>query len=201
MKIRSSMYILIFVFVAVSAERLRAERFEFVHNPELDKVLEQIFEGFDYSTAAIDDCKAPYNRISAAISNGTFGESKSYLANAYIHQGMLGSCLMQNLSNEEAIKQFGPVLHSYEMAAQFAPDWDVPCAMLGNLYRARGNYTRSIEDFRQAEKFIEKALQIDSQNVDYKQMLEEIRSNLAAYQSEDSQNSSNSKEFIPIPFE
>jgi tetratricopeptide (TPR) repeat protein len=195
------MYFLVFFFVAISAERPLAEGFEFTHKSELDKILEQIFGGFDYTTAVVDDCKAPYDKISAAISNGAFGDSKPYLANAYIHQGMLGACLMQNLSNEEAMEHFGPVLDSYEKALQITPDWDVPYAMLGNIYRARGNYTQSIEDFRQAEKFMVKALQINSQNIDYEQMLEEIRSNFTANQSEDIQNATNSKGFIPIPFE
>jgi len=199
--IRYIPYCLILFLIVVSTERLSAEAFELVHNPEMDKVLEQIFGDFDYATASREDCQAPYDKINEAIAHGSFGESTAYLAIAYIHQGMLGSCLMQNLSDAEALNQFGPVLHSYETALQLAPDWSVPYAMLGNFYRGKGNYTQSPDDFRKAEQFMVAALQIDSQNADYEGMLEEIRSSVTANQAEDSPHTDDLDGFTPIPFD
>lgn len=178
MKIQSIFFSLIFVLIITLAEKTNAEKFEFVHDQELDKVLENIFGGFDYSTSPMNDCKFPYDKINEAINNGVFNESKHYLANAYVHQGMLGSCLMQNLTDEEAMKESGPILKSFQMAQELVPDWEVPYAMLGNYYRSLGNYTNSVADFREAENFLIKALLIAPTDENYQQMLLEVQQNL-----------------------
>lgn len=194
---------MLFVFSIVFVGTTIAEGFEFTHDPELDKVLGGIFGDFDYSTATMDECKLRYDKISEAISNGTFIGSKHYLANAYVHQGMLGSCLMQDLTDEEAVKEFGPVLESFEKAQKLAPDWDVPYVMLGNFHRSLGNYTNSPTDFREAERFLLKALQIDPNNDAYRQMLQEVQQNFPTKEGGDEKilESNGKGGFEPIPFD
>ncbi|MCB2217789.1 tetratricopeptide repeat protein [Desulfofustis glycolicus] len=193
----------VFVFLALLCVAQNATANDHFNDPKLNQALQDILEGFDFETATLDDCRDPYDRMMVAISEGVFEGSKYYLANAYGYQGMLRMCLSQNMTDEEFLQKIGPILESFKMAQKAAPDWAPPYSMLGNIYRALGNYTQSPTDFREAERFLKKALQLNPDKAEYREMLREIQQNLPADKGAGGQSSgSKSNEgFEPIPFE
>lgn len=181
------------VIVLLSAGIANAE-YDFPKDPELDRALADIVGEFDYSTATIDECRVPLLSFKKEISKGTFESSRDYLAHAYVHQGMLLVCVSEDseISDRERLDIWKAAYSSWVSAQQLAPYMSLPYFLSGLYYREIGLQNKSVADYRKAESYFIKALELEPGNNKYQSVLDEVKKLIPAKQTSG---------FKPIPFE
>lgn len=167
---------------------------DFHKDPELDRAMAGIFGDFDYDTGTVDDCRVPLSGFNEAISKGTFERSRDYLAFAYLHQSALLWCVGQDsaITDGERLEIVNAAFSSSTSAQQLAPNWHAPYCLLGEYYKFVGDIRVSVEDYRKAENYFTKALQLDPGNNQYQAELDEVRQLIPVKRAPG---------FKPIPFE
>lgn len=182
-----------FVIMLLSAILARAEH-DFSKHPELDQVYADMIGDFDPDTATVEDCRVQLSEVQKAISEGTFERSNDYLSRIYVMQGMLLACVSQDpvISDTESMEMINAAFSNLTSAQSLAPDWEVPYFLLGNYHKVIGKLNKSIEDYRKAESYFIKVLELDPGNSLGQSELDEVRQLIPVKRAPG---------FKPIPFE